>query len=145
MQNEMPNITLGNTNKPAQLDTINEALGEDPIWQALANCQISMPLSKLLNLVAAMSSEKEWSSVPIHLAETSNGAAVIDAQSPTVKLLFKGPEIRGCIIDGHGSGVNVISATTGDQLGITQWEAYPFNLRMADTRSVRPPGLIWHL
>ena len=48
----MPNITsLGNINEPTHLDTINEALREDPIWQAFATCKISMPLNKLLNLV----------------------------------------------------------------------------------------------
>ena len=48
----MPNITiLSNMNEPAHLDTINETLGEDPIWQALAICKISVPFNKLLNLV----------------------------------------------------------------------------------------------
>ena len=51
---------------------------------------------------------------------------------------------NGCIIDG-GSGVNVISEATCLDLGLNQWEPCPFWLRMADTQSVRPIGLIRHL
>ena len=41
-----------------------------------------------------------------------------------------------------GSGVNVISTATCAQLGIIDWEPCPFWLRIADTRSVRPLGLV---
>ena len=54
---------------------------------------------------------------------------------------IKGKEIAGTIIDG-GSGVNVISRHTCDNLGIREWEPCPFWLRMADTNSVRPTVLI---
>ena len=54
---------------------------------------------------------------------------------------MKGKEIAGTIIDG-GSGVNVISKRTSDTLGIQEWEPCPVWLRMADTSSVRPTGLI---
>ena len=49
--------------------------------------------------------------------------------------------MAGIIIDG-GSKVNVISKGTCDTLGIRDWEPCPFWLRMADTNSVRPTGLI---
>ena len=45
------------------------------------------------------------------------------------------------MVDG-GSSVNVINKATGNNLGITSWENCPFCLRMADTRSVRPLGLL---
>ena len=66
---------------------------------------------------------------------------MVDHHNPTIKLVLHGQEITGCIID-EGSGVNVISAKTCEQLGISEWEACPFCLRMEDTGSVRPLGLI---
>ena len=68
----------------------------------------------------------------------------MDSQNPSVQLLILGQQISGCIIDG-GSGVNVISEDTCSKLGITEWEPCPFWLRMADTRSIRPIGLIRNL
>ena len=65
----------------------------------------------------------------------------MDSQNPAVKIVIKGREVIGCIIDG-GLGVNVINEATCHDLGITQWEPCPFWLRMANTRSVRPMGLI---
>ena len=50
-------------------------------------------------------------------------------------------EITGCIVDGDSS-VNVISKATCTNLGITSWETCPFWLRMANTQSVRPLGLL---
>ena len=44
-----------------------------------------------------------------------------------------------------GSGVNVISEATCQELGFTHWEPCPFWLWMVDTRLVRPIGLIRHL
>ena len=76
-----------------------------------------------------------------NFTETSNEPAVVDHRNLAIKLVLQGQEVAGCIIDG-GSGVNVISAKTCEQLGISDWEACPFWLRMADTRSVRPLGLI---
>ena len=66
---------------------------------------------------------------------------MVDHNNPAIKLVLQGQEVAGCIIDG-GSSVNVISAKTCEQLGISEWEACPFWRRMADTRSVRPLGLI---
>ena len=66
---------------------------------------------------------------------------MVDTNSPTITAIVKGKELPGTIIDG-GSGVNVISLRTCDALGIQEWEPCPFWLRMADTSSVRPTGLI---
>ena len=68
----------------------------------------------------------------------------MDSQNPSVKIIIKGQNLHGCIID-NNSGVNVISEATCHNLGLNQWELCPFSLRMADTRSVRPIGLIRHL
>ena len=68
----------------------------------------------------------------------------MDSQNPSVQIVILGQHVSGCIIGG-GSGVNVISEETCSKLGITQWKPCPFWLRMADTRSVRPIGLIRNL
>ena len=68
----------------------------------------------------------------------------MDSQNPSVKIIYRGRNLHGCIIDG-GSGVDVISEATCQNLGLTQWEPCPFWLMMADTRSVRPIRLIHHL
>ena len=66
---------------------------------------------------------------------------MVDTSNPAITVLVKGKEITGTIIDG-GSGVNVISQRTCDNLSIREWESCPFWLRMANTSSVRPTGLI---
>ena len=60
------------------------------------------------------------------------GPTVVDTSSLAITAIVKGKEIAGTIIDG-GSGVNVISLQTCDNLGIREWEPCPFWLRMADT------------
>mgnify|MGYP000302985012 CR=1 FL=1 len=54
--------------------------------------------------------------MPVHLVESREGSPVVDMQ---IKLLVKGHEISGCIMNG-GSRINVISETTCHSLGITQ-------------------------
>ena len=66
---------------------------------------------------------------------------MIDHQNPAIKVLVHSTEIKGCVVD-DGSGVNVINKAMCTNLGITSWENCPFWLRMADTRSVRPLGLL---
>ena len=80
----------------------------------------------------------------LHLTAPELGPPLMDYPNPAVKMVIKGREVHGSIIDG-GSGVNVISEATCHELGITQWEPCSFCLRMADTRSVRPIGLISNL
>ena len=91
--------------------------------------------------MVSLTTDKEQPNVPIHLAKASEGPPVMDVQNPVVNLIIKGCEISGCIINGE-SGVNVISEGTCRSFGLTQWEPCPFCLRMADTRSVRPLGMI---
>ena len=68
----------------------------------------------------------------------------MDEQSPSVKVFIRGQEIPHSIVDG-GSRVNVINKNACDRLGITDWELCPFWLRMVDTSSVKPLGLIQQL
>ena len=121
---------------------------ENSTWQALQECQIVLPLARLLQLVprftadlqAAVSKPKPAPALAF-FSNPEEGPAVVDTRSPTITVIVKGKEIAGTIIDG-GSGVNIISKRTCDTLGIREWEPCPFWLRMANTSSVRPTGLI---
>ena len=66
---------------------------------------------------------------------TIKGPTIMDEQNPTMKVIIRGQEVSGSIVDG-GSRVNVINKTTCDHLGITTWEACPFWLRMVDTNTI---------
>ena len=68
----------------------------------------------------------------------------MDEQSPSIKVTIRGQEIARTIVD-NGSGVNVINNTTSDKLGITKSDACPFWLRMANTSTITPLGLIRQL
>ena len=75
-----------------------------------------------------------------NFAESTIGPTVVDHHNPFIKVILQGEEILECIIDGR-SGVNVISKATYNRLGIANWEARPFWLRMA----VQPLGLLHKL
>ena len=94
--------------------------------------------------MASLTTSKDPTTLPVHLAKPGTGPPLMDSQNPTVKLVTQGHDIHGCIVNG-GSGVNIISVATCHDLNITQWEPCLFWIRMADTRSVRPIGLIRHL
>ena len=124
-----------------------DIISPDPIWQALARCEITLTMEKLLQIVPWLRQAVEERimgrlaiSVSANFTETRDSPKVVDHHNRAIKLVLHGQEVAGCIIDG-GSGVNVISAKTCEQLGISEWEACPFCLLMADTRSVRPLGL----
>ena len=121
---------------------------ENPAWQALEECQIMLPLARLLQLVPRITADLQATIIkpkptpaPTVFSNPEEGPTVVDTSSPAITVIVKGKEITGTIIDG-GSGVNVISRRTCDNLGIREWESCPFWLRMADTSSVRPTGLI---
>ena len=117
----------------------------DPIWEALADCLITLTMRKLLNLVPrfwqAMESRLQMPHkvIPSLFTEPNHGPMVIDHQNPAIKVLVQGTKITGCVVDGS-SDVNVISKATCNNLGITSWENCP--LGMADTSSVHPLGLL---
>ena len=123
---------------------------EDHLWDALTSSQMSLPLHKLLPLMprfrdtlATLTSDTKCTTPPVNLTELGTGPPLMDSQNSAVKIMIKGRELHGCIIDG-GSDINVISQATCHNLGLNQWEPCPFWLRMADTRSVRRIGLIYH-
>ena len=119
----MPTIRIGKPQSQQQTSVADEPIEEDPIWQALVGCQITMPLRGFLNLVppfkelvAAMVRKEEWPITPINFAQSNEGSTILDAQSPAVKVIIKGKEVPNSIIDG-GSRVNVIIKATCDRLG----------------------------
>ena len=147
MQQEMRNVP-GETSQPSVAPTSAE---DEQLWDVLTNSHIPLPLHKLLPLMprfratlAALQANTTAATPAVHLTEHSAGPPLMDSQNPAMHIIIKGQELHGCIIDG-GSGVNVISETTCHNLGLNQWEPCPFCLRMVDTRSVRPIGLIRHL
>ena len=77
----------------------------------------------------------------VHYSQQSNNPLIMDEQNPLIKVILYGQEIKNVIVDG-GSRVNVINKVTCDMLGITEGETCPFWLRMADTSTVRPIGLL---
>ena len=103
----------------------------DPIWEALADCLITLTMRKLLNLVPrfwqAMESRLQMPHkvIPSLFTEPNHGPMVIDHQNPAIKVLVQGTKITGCVVDGS-SDVNVISKATCNNLGITTWENCPF-------------------
>ena len=114
----------------------------------MANCQVSFPLTGLLKLVprfvekvATLIAQKGIEEVSINYSHPSGGLTIMDEQNPSIKVIIHGHEIARTIIN-DGLGVNVINKTICDKLGITKWDGCPFWLRMADTSTVRPLGLI---
>ena len=107
-----------------------------------------LPLARLLQLVPQFTAslqttvtELEPTPAPTFFSNPEEGPTIVDTSSLAIRVIVKGKKIAGAIVDG-GSGVNVINKRTCDTFGIREWEPYPFWLRMADTSSVRPTGLI---
>ena len=126
----------------------NDSQPENARWQALQDCQIMLPIGRLLQLVPRFTeglktdmTTGETPPAPTFFSNQEEGPMVVDTNSPTITTIVKGKELPGTVIDG-GSGVNVISLRTCTTLGIQEWEPCPFWLRMADTSSMRPTGLI---
>ena len=63
--------------------------------------------------------------ISANYTESSSGPMVVDHHNPAIKVVLQGQEITRCIVDG-GSRVNVISKSTCNRLGVTDWEACPF-------------------
>ena len=136
------------TNLNTQVEEVAPQPEDNPTWQALQDCQIVLPLARLLQLVPQFTADlratvtkPKPAPAPTFFSNPEEGPTVVDTSSPANTTLVKGKEITGTIIDG-GSGVNVISRQTCDNLGFREWESCPFWLRMADTSSVLPTRLI---
>ena len=94
------------------------------LWDALTSSRISLPLHKLLPLMprfrdtlATLTTNTNPASPPINLTEPGTGPPLMDSQNLVVKVMIKGQDLHGCIID-NGSGVNVISEATCHKLGL---------------------------
>ena len=79
--------------------------------------------------------------VSTNFAKTSANPTILNHHNPAIKLVLQGQEILGCIFNG-GSSVNVINTNTCTRLGMSDWEACPFWLRMVDSRSIKHLRLI---
>ena len=128
MHTEMQDITIG---APQSTQPSNSA-EDDQLWDALTSSRISLPLHKLLPLMprfrdtlATLTSDTKSAAHPVNLTEPGTGPPLMDSQNPIVKIIIKGRDLHGCIIDG-GSDVNVISDTTCHNLDLNQWEPCPF-------------------
>ena len=134
---------------PARLDDETNISEEDPTWQTLTECQIILPLVLFLKLVPqfteglrmALASPKPIVALT-YFTNPSKGPTIIDENNLTVTIIVKGKKVPTKIGD---SRVNVISRRMCYNLGIREWEPYPFWLQMADTRSVLSTRLIWNL
>ena len=100
-------------------------------------------MPRFTDKVAQIIAKNKTKEVPVNFENPTKRPTVIDEHSPSIKVIIKGQEVLGSIVDG-GSGVNVINNLTCDRLGI-KWETCPFWSRMADTSTVQPLGLIRQL
>ena len=82
-------------------------------------------MPRFRDTLATLTSNTKSTTLPVNLTEPGTGPSVMDSHNPAVKIIIKGHDLHGCIIDG-GSGVNAISETTCQNLGLTQWEPCPF-------------------
>ena len=69
----------------------------DPIWQALADCEITMTMEKLLRLVPRFRQDMEnrirgttGLDVSTNFVESSTRPTIVDHHNPTIKLVLQG-------------------------------------------------------
>ena len=82
----------------------------DPTWQVLANCQVTLPLAGLLKLVPRFTemvttilTNKKSKQVEVNFTNPVKGSTIMDEQSPAIKVIIRGQEVPNSIVDG-GSG-----------------------------------------
>ena len=136
--NERNVIELKKQRKTSE-EPIETMQQENPTWPALQECQIMLPLGRLLQLAPRFTdglkstlAPSSPTPAPAFFSNPEEGPAVVDTNSPAITAIIKGRELLSTIVDG-GSGVNVISLQTCNTLGIQEWEPCLFWLRMADT------------
>ena len=95
---------------------------------------------KVATIIAQNGAEK----LSINYSNPIPGPTVMDEQTLSINVVIWGQDVTDSIVN-DGSGVNVINKITCDRLGITKWDTCPSWLRMADTSTVRPLGLIRQL
>ena len=103
-EQNMAEITHQNT----QLEEVVPQPEDNPTWQALQDCQIVLPLARLLQLVprfttdlqATVTKPKPASEpAPTFFSNPEEGLTVVDTSSSAITVLVKGKEITGTIID----------------------------------------------
>ena len=107
-----------NDQESVSVSTPKEGNTSEPIWQVLINSDITLTMDKLLRLIPRFRQvvENQMQStagleISASFAEANTSPAVVDHHNPVIKIILRGQDISGCIVDG-GSGVNVISTTT---------------------------------
>ena len=95
---------------------------------------------KVATIIAQNGAEK----VSINYSNPITSPTVMDEQTLSIKVVIWGKDVTDTIVNDE-SGVNVINKITCDRLGFTKWDACPFWLRMSDTNTIRPLGLIRQL
>ena len=77
------------------------------LWDVLTSSRISLPLHKLLPLMtrfrdtlASLQANTMPVTPPVHLTEPGAGPPLMDSQNPAVRIIIKGQDLHGCIIDG---------------------------------------------
>ena len=77
-------------------------MDEDPIWEALADYQITVLMHKWLNLVLHFKQSREarlrkedHAIISVKIAKSTYGLVVMDHHNPIIKIIVKGDEISG--------------------------------------------------
>ena len=65
----------------------------------------------------------------------------VDYKVPRIKVLYEQEEITGTLVDG-GSGVNILPEFVYKKMQLSDLEAAPFQLKMADQRRIQPLGIL---
>ena len=77
-------------------------------------------MPRFTNKVAPIIVKNKTEEVAVNFMNPTQGSTVMDEHSPSIKVIIKGQEVPGSIVNG-GSGVNVINKLTCDRLFI-KWE-----------------------
>ena len=76
-------------------------------------------MPRFWDTLATLTANNNPASPPVNQTELGTGPPLMDSQNPAMKIMIKGQNLHGCIIDG-GSGVNIISEATCHKLGLNQ-------------------------
>ena len=119
-----------------------KAQPQNPTWQALEECQITLPFSRLLQLMPRFTHRLKSTSCTG--SDILFKFGMVDTSNTTITAIIKGRELLGTIVNGE-LGVNMISLWTCNTLGIQEWEPCPFGLQVAEPSSVQLASLIRNL
>ena len=102
--NEQNVAEIRDQNTPREEETTQPE--ENPTWQGLQDCQIVLPLARLLQLVPRFTADLQATVIkpkptpaPTFFSNPDEGPTVVDTSSPAITPIVKGKEITGTIID----------------------------------------------